>query len=85
MNITASFRVTINSGTALILFLLSLAALLVGVALSPAVASVFLEAGGLLTVAFGGYLKKRDSDNQINLKAGIAGLAADPGGGLPNG
>jgi hypothetical protein len=85
MNITASFRVTINSGAALVLFLLSLAALLVGVAFSSAIASVFLEAGGLLTVAFGGYLKKRDSNNQIALKAEIAGLTADPGAGMANG
>jgi hypothetical protein len=75
MNIAASFKVTINSGMALILFLLSLAALLVGVAFSSAIASVFLEAGGLLTVAFGGYLKKRDSNNQLGLKAELAGLA----------
>jgi hypothetical protein len=79
MKINAEFKVSINSGMALILFLLSLAALLVGVALSPAILSVFFEAAGILTVAFGGYLKKRDSNNQIALKAEIAGLAADPG------
>jgi hypothetical protein len=78
-------NISINSGAALVLFLLSLAALLVGVALSSAIASVFLEAGGLLTVAFGGYLKKRDSNNQIGLKAEIAGLTADPGKGAANG
>ena len=83
MNI--SVKVSINSGAALILFLLSLAALLVGVALSSAIAAVFFEAAGILTVAFGGYLKKRDSNNQIALKAEIAGLAADPGKGMPNG
>jgi len=82
MNI--NLKVSINSGMALILFLLSLAALLAGVALSSAIASVFLEAGGLLTVAFGGYLKKRDSNNQIALKAEIAGLD-DPGAGATNG
>lgn len=80
MNI--NLKVSINSGAALILFLVSLAALLVGVAFSSAIAAVFLEAGGLLTVAFGGYLKKRDSNNQIALKAEIAGVtngkAGDP-------
>jgi hypothetical protein len=83
MNI--NLKVSINSGMALILFLLSLAALIVGVALSSAIASVFLEAGGLLTVAFGGYLKKRDSNNQIALKADVAGLCADPGTKATNG
>jgi len=80
-----NLKVSINSGMALILFLVSLAALLVGVAFSSAIASVFLEAGGLLTVAFGGYLKKRDANNNISLKAEIAGLAADPGKGATNG
>ena len=76
-------NISINSGAALVLFLLSLAALLVGVAFSSAIASVFFEAAGILTVAFGGYLKKRDSNNQIALKAEIAGL--DPGKGATNG
>ena len=83
MNI--NLKVSINSGMALILFLLSLAALIVGVALSSAIASVFLEAGGLLTVAFGGYLKKRDSNNQIALKADVAALNCDPGTKATNG
>lgn len=78
-------NISINSGAALVLFLLSFASLLVGVALSPAIAGVFFEAAGILTVAFGGYLKKRDSNNQIALKAEIAGLAADPGAKAANG
>jgi hypothetical protein len=39
----------------------------------------------LLVGAFGGYLKKRSDNNNIALKAGIAGLAADPGTGMANG
>ena len=76
-------NISINSGAALVLFLASFAALLIGCALSTAILSVFFEAAGILTVAFGGYLKKRDSNNQIALKAEIAGI--DPGKGLPNG
>jgi hypothetical protein len=74
-------NISINSGAALVLFLLSFAALLAGVALSPAIAGVFFEAAGILTVAFAGYLKKRDSNNQIALKAEIASLNCDPGQG----
>jgi len=85
MNINATMSICINSGASLIIYLIASALLLVGVALSPAVAAHYLEAQGALTLAFGGYLKKRDSNNQIALKAEIAGLTSDPGKGLPNG
>lgn len=85
MNINATLKVSINSGASLIIYLIASALLLVGVALSPAVASHYLEAQGALTLAFGGYLKKRDSNNQIGLKAEIAGLTADPGVKAANG
>jgi phage-related minor tail protein len=83
MNI--NIKVSINSGAALIIFIAAFFLLLLGVAFFPPVAANFVAAGALLVGAFGGYLKKRDSNNQIALKAEIAGLAADPGAGMLNG
>jgi threonine/homoserine/homoserine lactone efflux protein len=62
-------NISINSGAALIIYLIASALLLVGVALSPAVAAHYLEAQGALTLAFGGYLKKRDRNNVLSLES----------------
>lgn len=62
MNITV--KVSVNSGAALILFLLAFFLLLAGVAFFPPVEKNFIAAGTLLVGAFGGYLKKR-SDNHV--------------------
>jgi hypothetical protein len=82
---TLKINISINSGAALIIFIASFFILLAGVAFSAPIEKNFLAAGGLLVGAFGGYLKKRSDNNNIALKAGIAGLAADPGTGMANG
>jgi len=83
MNIT--LKVSINSGMALILFLVAFFLLLLVVALFPPVEKNFVAAGALLVGAFGGYLKKRDANNAKALEAQKAGLTADPGKGAANG
>lgn len=67
MNIT--IKVSINSGAALLVFIASFFLLLVGVALFPPVEKNFVAAGALLVGAFGGYLKKRDANNKLDLQA----------------
>lgn len=67
--INIEIRISINSGASLLLFLASFFLLILGVALSPAVASTLAISLGALTLAFAGYLKKRDSNNKIAAKA----------------
>lgn len=85
MKIQADIRISINSGAALVLFVLAFFGLLGLVALSPAVAGVYAVALGGLTLAFGGYLKKRDSNNKVALEAQKVELGCDPGKGLAQG
>ena len=72
MNIT--LKVSINSGTALILFLVSFALLLLGVAFFPPIAANFVAAGTLLVGATGAFWAKRNANNKISLDAEKVGL-----------
>lgn len=67
MNITASIR--INSGMALVLYILSLFGILFMVAYYPAVEKNIIGILTGLTGAFGGFLVKRNSNNKIDLEA----------------
>lgn len=74
MKVIHSLLISINSGTALILFVVSFFLLLVGVAISPAIERNFIGAGTILAGAFGGYLVKRNANNNLMLEADKAGL-----------
>ncbi len=69
MNINASFKITINSGAALILFIAAFFLLIGAVAAFPPVEKNVLALGGILVGAFGGYLRKRADNNAKNLEA----------------
>jgi hypothetical protein len=84
VNINATFKISINSGAALVLFILAFFLLLLGVAFFPPIEKNFVAAGALLVGAFGGYLKKRDANNAKALEAEKLGLC-DPGKGAANG
>jgi hypothetical protein len=77
-SISLDVRISINSGAALLIFLAAFFLLIAGVALSPAIASSLAISLGGLTLAFGGYLKKRDSNNKIALQAEQAELGTCP-------
>jgi len=68
-NLNVGLKISINSGTALILFLASFFLLLGFVAKFPSVEKNFLIALGGLTGAFVGYLKKRDRNNVLDIEA----------------
>lgn len=85
MKIQADIRISINSGAALVLFVLAFFGLLGLVAASTAIAAAFIPAAGALLAAFGGYLKKRDSNNKVALEAQKVELGCDPGKGLAQG
>jgi Flp pilus assembly protein protease CpaA len=69
MKVNADIRVSINSGTALLLFILCFFALLLMEKQYPAVERVFAVALIGLTGAFSGYLVKRNLNNKIDLEA----------------
>jgi hypothetical protein len=83
MNINATFRVSINSGAALILFLLAFFLLLAGVAFFPAVEKNFIAAGALLMAALERYMNKRKDNNKLALES--EKLNCDPGKGAAHG
>lgn len=82
MKIDTTFKVSINSGAALLLFILAFFILLLGVAFFPPVEKNFIAAGTILVGAFAGYLKKRDSNNAKTLDLDKAKLACDAGKGV---
>jgi hypothetical protein len=85
MNINATMKVSINSGAALILFLVAFFLLLGFTAMFPAVEKNFVAALTGLAGALGGFLVKRNSNNKINLEAEKAGVSetAEDGAGDP--
>ena len=76
-NLNVGLKVSINSGMALILFLMAFFLLLICVNFFPPVEKNFVAAGALLVGAFGGYLKKRDSNNKIAAEAAKAGVGGN--------
>jgi len=74
MKIDIGIKISINSGAALILFLVSFALLLLGVAFFPPIAENFVAAGTLLVGATGAFWAKRNANNKITLDAEKAGL-----------
>ena len=74
MKVIHSLLISINSGTALILFLVAFFLFLGLVAVSPSVEKNFIAGLGGLTVAFERYLNKRNNNNKMMLEADKAGL-----------
>lgn len=64
-NLNIGVKISINSGTALILFLISFFGLVVLAAFFPAVERLFVPALTGLTGALGGYLVKRANNNKL--------------------
>ena len=67
MNI--SVKISINSGTALFVYLGAFFGLVLLAAHNPAIERLFAVALGGLTGAFAGFLIKRNSNNRIDLEA----------------
>ena len=78
-NLNLGFKISINSGAALIIFLLAYFLLLIGVAISSAVERQYIPALAGLASAFSGYLIKRNSNNKISANAELEKLKLDNG------
>lgn len=84
---TLNLKISINSGMALILFLLAFFLLLAGVAFFPAIEKNFIAAGALLMAALERYMNKRKDNNKLALeseklnaiKVAAAGIVEPPG------
>jgi hypothetical protein len=72
--VNLKISVDINSGAALVFFVICFFAFLGLVAGFPPIEKNFLAGGGILVGAFGGYLKKRDRDNVLDLEAAKGNL-----------
>jgi len=64
-NLNVGFKVSINSGAALILYLINFHLLTIEAAYYPAVAQLYPVAIGALTGAFAGFLVKRNANNKL--------------------
>jgi hypothetical protein len=79
--LNAKLNVSVNSGSSLLLYVLSFFALNFQAAYYPAIAELYPVAVGALTGAFAGFLVKRNSNNKITLEAernGIKMTREDP-------
>ena len=74
MSLNWSFRIKINSGVALVLFLIAFFGLLFMLPYFAAVEKNFVAAGTFLVGAFGGYLTKAHGDNKLDLEAAKANV-----------
>jgi hypothetical protein len=72
--VSLKISVDINSGAALCFFVVCFFALIACMALWPPVEKNFAFGAGILLGAFGGYLKKRDRDNVLDLEAAKSGV-----------
>ena len=64
-NCNIGFKVSINSGAALIIYLVNFQLLVIESAYFPAVERLFPTAIGALTGAFAGFLVKRNANNKL--------------------
>lgn len=76
-NLNIGFRIAINSGVALILYVAALYLFYVTAKNSSTLAGLFPTASVSLTAAFGGFLAKRGHNNKIKLAAAKDGLNLD--------
>jgi positive regulator of sigma E activity len=68
-NLNVGFKVSINSGAALILYLVNFHLLTIEAAYSPAIERLYPVAIGALTGAFAGFLVKRAANNKLESTA----------------
>jgi len=66
-NLNVGFKVSINSGAALLLYIPSLFALYFGACLDPVLVGLFPTASGFLTGAFSAFLVKRYKGGQLDI------------------
>jgi len=69
MKINVEIKVSVNSGAALFLWVLSFFGVCFASKVVPAVATSLILTLAALTTGFGGYLKKRDRNNFLNNEA----------------
>jgi hypothetical protein len=74
VKINWQMNISINSGTALLLFVLSYFLLVWMAQHHDSIERIYPVALGGLVGAFSGYLLKRNSNNKIELEAGKAGI-----------
>jgi len=65
VNCNIGFKVSINSGAALILFVINFHLLIIEAALWPAIERIYPVAVGALTGAVAGFLVKRANNNKL--------------------
>jgi positive regulator of sigma E activity len=68
-NCNVGFKVSINSGAALVIYLVQFQILIIEAAIWPAVERLFPVAIGALTGAFAGFLVKRNANNKLTSTA----------------
>jgi len=66
-NLNVGFKVSINSGAALLLYIPSLFALYFGACFNPLLVGLFPTAAGFLTGAFSAFLVKRYKGDQLDI------------------
>lgn len=76
-NLNIGFRIAINSGVALLLYVPALYLFYKTADGSPTLTSLFPAASVALTAAFGGFLVKRGHNNKIKLAAAKDGLTLE--------
>ena len=76
-NLNIGFRIAINSGVALLLYVPALYLFYKAADGSPTLAGLFPAAATALTAAFGGFLVKRGHNNKIKLAAAKDGLTLE--------
>lgn len=76
-NLNLGLRISINSGTALLIYIPSLYFFFHACKDSPPLAGLFPIASSALTVAFGGFLVKRDRNNKLRIESTKEALAGE--------
>jgi hypothetical protein len=76
-NLNLGLRISINSGTALLIYIPSLYLFFNACKNSPTLAGLFPIASSALTLAFGGFLVKRDRNNKLRVESTKDGLTGE--------